>query len=118
MKWFRLYHELIEDQKIGTLTDAEFRTWIELLCLASIHRDGGDTGMTVTETEWKLRRNVSETVKELLQRKLVTLHKNSKGVETIHVKNWNKWQYQSDSSTDRVRKYREKRFSNGDETFR
>jgi hypothetical protein len=110
MKWFRLYHEIIEDMKVGTLSDAEFRTWIELLCLASIKRDGGDTGMSVTEAEWKLRRNVSETVKKLLQRKLVALHKNGNGDETLHICKWNKRQFQSDSSTERVKKFRNQEF--------
>ena len=113
MQWFRMYHEILEDPKVGTLSDAEHRLWIELLCLASVARNEngctpGDTKLTVTETEWKLRRNVSETVKELLHRGLVSLQKRSDGKETIAIPKWEIRQYQSDTSTERVRKFREK----------
>lgn len=125
MQWFRLYHEMLEDPKIGTLTDKQFRLWIDLLCLASLARNEngksggpGDTKMTVTETEWKLRRNINETLQELLHRKLVTFQKRSDGSETIAIPKWEKRQFQSDSSTERVNKYREKRrmkrYSNGE----
>lgn len=33
--WFRLYHEARTDPKLATLTDAQFRQWFNLLCLAS-----------------------------------------------------------------------------------
>ena len=117
MKWFRLYHEILDDPKVGTLSDEQFRLWIEILCLASISRDSGNTDLTVTETEWKLRRNVNETLQELLHRGLVTFQKRFDGKETICVPKWNIRQYQSDTSTPRVQKYRMKRCSNGDETF-
>lgn len=118
MQWFRLWHEMIEDQKIGTLTDAQFRTWIEILCLASMAGNCGNTNLTVAEAEWKLRRNVSETFQELLNRGLVTLHK-EKGRETISVTKWKKRQYQSDNVTERVQKHREKkRYSNDTGAFR
>ena len=120
MKWFRLYHDMIGDPKIGALEDSVFRLWVEILCLASQNRDGGDTGKTVTETAWKLRRNgdsgVAVPLQKLLCNGLVTLQKRSDGGETIFVPGWNTRQYQSDSSTERVNKYRKKRYSNGDET--
>lgn len=108
MPWFRLYAEMLEDPKIGTLSDAEFRTWIEILCLACQAGNNGSTDLTVSETEWKLRRNVSETVSELLKRGIVTLHPNDAGKEIVTVAKWKKRQYQSDISTDRVRRFREK----------
>jgi len=113
MPWFRMYHEMIDDPKIGTLDDSEFRLWVEILCLACKAGNNGDTNLTVTETEWKLRRNVTVTFQKLLHAGIVTLHRNGSGIETICVEKWNVRQYQSDSSTDRVRKFREK----DDETF-
>lgn len=117
MQWFRLYHDILEDPKVGTLTDEQHRLWIEILCLASISRDSGDTKLTVDETEWKLRRNIKAPLQELLHRGLVTFQKRFDGKETIFVPKWNFRQFQSDSSTNRVKKHREKRSSNGDETF-
>ena len=108
MQWFRMYHEMIEDKKIGTLTDSQFRTWVEILCLASLAGNGGSTNMTVSEAEWKLRRNVSETFQELLDRELVTLRDSGDGRDVIYVNKWKKRQFLSDSSTERVKKYRMK----------
>ena len=110
MKWFRLYHEILDDPKIGTLTDEQHRLWIEILCLASMARDSGDTKLTVSETEWKLRRNINATLQELLHRGIVTLQKRFDGQETIYVPKWNTRQFQSDNVTERVNKFREKRF--------
>ena len=117
MKWFRMYHEMIDDPKIGTLSDSQFRTWVEILCLACRAENEGNTNMTVSETEWQLRRNVSETFQELQDRGLVTLQKNGKGKETICVTKWKKRQYLSDCSSDRVREYRKRQSCNGDEAF-
>jgi len=107
MPWFRMYSEMIDDPKIGTLDDAAFRLWVEILCLACKAGNKGDTNLTVTETEWKLHCNVSVTLQKLLHAGIVTLHHNESGRETIFVNKWKTRQYQSDSSTDRVRKYRE-----------
>ena len=117
MKWFRLYHEIIDDPKIGMMSFEERWLWIEILCLASISRNGGNTDLTVTETEWKLRRNIKEPLQKLLRNGLVTFHKRNDGEQTICVPKWDVRQFQSDTSTERVKKHREKRFSNGDETF-
>ena len=117
MPWFRMYSEMVDDPKVGTLDDAQFRLWVEILCLACKAGNGGDTNLTVTETEWKLRRNVTVTLQELLQRGLVTLRHNDAGKETIFVNKWKFRQFQSDSSTPRVQKYREKTKGNVTETF-
>lgn len=108
MPWFRMYHEMIEDPKIGTLNDAQFRVWVELLCLACAAGDEGDIHLTEDELNWKLRRNVSETLQELFQRELIVVQNNVNDKKTIIIKNWSKRQCQSDSSTERVRKHREK----------
>lgn len=112
MPWFRMYHEMIDDPKIGTLSDAEHRLWVELLCLACRAGKKGDTALTVKEIGWQLRRestgNVSETLQELLHRGLVELNPNGNGKETVFITKWKVRQYQSDSSTARVRKHREK----------
>jgi len=107
MPWFRMYHEMIDDPKVGTLDDSEFRVWVEILCLACKAGNAGDTNLTVTETAWKLRRDVTVTVEKLTCNGLVTFQKRSDGKETIYVPKWKTRQYQSDSSTERVKKYRE-----------
>ena len=105
--WFRLWNEMLDDPKTGTLSDAQFRLWVEILCLACKAGNGGDTNLTVSETAWKLRRDVSETLQELLHRGLVTFQKRFDGQETIFIPKWKTRQFQSDTSTPRVRKHRE-----------
>ncbi len=106
MPWFRMYAEMIEDPKVGTLDDACFRTWVELLCVACENGGNGDTGMSVEQLAWKLRRNVTETLHELFHRSLISEKNGENGAKTIFINKWEKRQFGSDSSTDRVRKYR------------
>ena len=110
MPWFRLYAEIINDPKVGQLSDSEFRTFVELMCLACESGTDGNTNLTVSETEWKLRRNVSETIEKLLEVGLVTLN----SAKRVIVKNYSKRQFKSDKSTDRVRKHREKHKKNNE----
>lgn len=105
MDWFRLYGDMPSDPKIGTLNDAEFRTWIELLCAASKYDQNGDTGLNAETIDWALRRDVTVTLPRLLERELVTVGDN----ENYFIKAWEKRQYKSDTSAERTRKYREKR---------
>lgn len=107
MDWFRMYGDMPDDPKIGTLSDAEFRTWVELLCAACKANDSGNTGLTKDTVNWALRRDVTVTVTALSQRELVT--KNEKGEYVI--KAWEKRQYKKDSSAERTRKYRERKSS-------
>lgn len=44
MPWFRMYYEARTDAKLGSLSDAEFRVWFNLLCLAA---EGDDERGTV-----------------------------------------------------------------------
>lgn len=103
MRWFRLYAEMIHDPKTGTLTDSEFRTWIELLCIACEQENNGNTGNTAEQLNWTLRRNVTETLPKLLQRNLI--HENSQN--EVCITQWEKRQFKSDTSAERVRKHRE-----------
>src|SRR5690242_4194494 len=41
MIWLRLYTEARNDAKLRILTDSEFRTWFNLLCLSSEQSDRG-----------------------------------------------------------------------------
>lgn len=103
LPWFRLYTEIIDDPKTGTLSDSAFRTYIELLCLARQYGDDGETGMTPDTIDWKLRRNASVTLQELLQANLVTANDD----ETIAIPAFSNRQRKSDTSAERVRKCRE-----------
>lgn len=109
MRWLRLYAEMLNDPKIGTLSDAEFRTWIEVLCLACEADKDGDTGLNIEEIAWKTRRcNVTETFQTLFDRNLLVSQNGKNGVKTVSVMHWKKRQFKSDRVSERVDKYREK----------
>ena len=105
LPWFRLYHELKDDPKMGLLDDAAFRTFIECLCWACDTDRDGDTGLTVTTAKWALRRDVTVTLQVCTQVGILSV---SEGGQ-IFVTNWKKRQMMSDSSAERTKKYREKR---------
>lgn len=105
MDWFRMYGDMPDDPKIGTLSDAEFRTWVELLCAACKANDSGNTQLTKETVNWALRRDVTVTVTTLSQRELVTENENGEYV----IKAWEKRQYKKDSSAERTRRYRERK---------
>jgi uncharacterized phage protein (TIGR02220 family) len=117
MPWFRMYHEMIDDPKVGTLDDGQFRLWVEMLCLACECGNSGDTDLTEPEINWKLRRNVTENILVLIDRGLVEEKKHKSGRVTFKIKNWEKRQFASDCSTVRVQKYRQKKKRNVSETF-
>jgi hypothetical protein len=116
MEWCRLYGEMLNDPKVGTLSDAQFRTWMELLMVATTAEADGNTKLTQQSIDWALRRNASVTLHELLQRELVVL--NESGEVVINA--WSDRQKKSDSSAGRVAKFREKQRlmeGNGDVTL-
>ncbi len=112
--WFRVYNEIRTDSKIRRLTPAERWVFIGLMCLANEGRERGTIelapGMPYETPEIADGMGVSvEIVKETLEKaeKLNMIECRPDGV--IIITNMKKRQYQSDSSTGRVRKHREKK---------
>lgn len=115
MQWFRFYHEVVEDPKVQTLSPYMFRAWVNLLCIAAKH--GGelpefrDIGYRLHVTENRAQAIVSELIQ-------AGLFETVDGVPRPH--NWNGRQFESDVSTDRVKRFRERRrnaIETADETF-
>lgn len=106
-RWFRMYDELLDDPKAQRLEPALFKTWINLLCLAS--RRGGTLPPGASDIAFALRlsmESVEQAVKQLTECGLIDETANG-----LIPHNWDGRQYKSDVSTERV-----KRFRNGDET--
>lgn len=102
--WFRLYDEVVDDPKVQRLSPELFKSWINLLCLAS--RNNGVLP-PVIDLEFNLRmkrEDIEKLVSELRQHGLIDETK--KGVLKPHA--WEKRQYKSDTSTDRVKRFRER----------
>lgn len=100
--WLRLYAEMVDDPKVGALSDSEFRTWIGLLCLACKAEAEGDTLHTIQQANWALRRDINADLPHLLSLSLIV----ASPIQTLTITNWSKRQYVSDSSRERVQKHR------------
>jgi hypothetical protein len=100
-RWFRFYADALRNSKVARLADKDFRLWVELLAVAA-------------DDEGKIP--CLDDLKHVLKRRLDHL---STGVERLismglidHLgdgyepHNWSKFQYKSDTSTERVAKHR------------
>lgn len=100
-KWFRFYNEVIDDPKVQRLSPSLFRTWVNLLCVAS---DGGGKLPSIDDLAFKLRMSVQDVqqhVDDLVLAGLFDILPDG-----IFPHNWDQRQFTSDSSTERVRKHR------------
>ncbi len=104
--WFRAYSEALNDPKIQKLSLEAFKAWHNALYLAAQNdsRDGNigtldDVSFAFRET----KSSVSSAFHQLLQVGLIE----TVG-ETFRIKSWSKRQYKSDTSTDRVKRFRER----------
>jgi hypothetical protein len=105
-RWWRAYDEALNDPKVQRLPPHLFKTWFNLLCVASKY-DG--VLPPIHELAYLLRRraeDVSRDVAALCARCLFDA--TERGVQPH---NWDTRQYKSDLSTQRVSKHR-KRFGN------
>src|SRR5574338_490273 len=107
-RWFRLYDELLDDPKVQKLPAEDFRAWINLLCLAS--KNSGklppiaDIAFALRETE-----NAVSTLLERLSNGGLIERRNG-GANGSHYApyKWDERQYKSDTSTARVKRFRER----------
>jgi len=108
MQWFRLHNKLLNDSNVQGLSSDHFKIYINLLCYASSIDRGGYIG-TLHETAFALRETIPTVTScfNVLQGVGLIVTNETDG-ETFQIPQWKKKQYESDSSTDRVKKHREK----------
>lgn len=99
--WFRFYSEVPDDAKVQALSGDLFKLWVNVLCIASRH-DGVVPGMK--EMTFTLRMTPAEVTGGMDALKKAGLFE--RVAEAIVPHNWNGRQFQSDSSTERTRRYR------------
>jgi hypothetical protein len=103
-RWFRIYDDLVHDRKVQDLPGPTFKAWINILCLAS-KNDGilpslGDIAFALRIPPPKASQLIQAlTVSGLLDR-------SSSGELVPH--NWDGRQHKGDSSTERVKAFRER----------
>jgi hypothetical protein len=103
MIWFRYYVEALNDPKIQQLPDDLFKLWVNLLCVARQNDGALPEAATLA---FQLRVDESRTrdaIRDLTDR--VLLDQTAAG---LMPHNWQARQYQSDLSTERVKRHRVK----------
>ena len=104
--WFRFYAEVLDDPKVQQLPAELFRAWVNLLCLAKKH-----DGVLPSEADcaFAMRMEISafhETFSALHEAGLMDSGVGRDKHSEPH--NWTKRQYKSDSSTERVKRFRKR----------
>lgn len=98
MSWFRMYAEFAHDPKVQMMSEAMQRRYIMLLCMRC-----GNGGVTLQDSEVTFMLRI--TSDEWRETKAVFIEKGFID-ETNNLLNWDKRQYKSDSSRERVSAHR------------
>lgn len=107
MQWFRFYSEALDDPKVQRLPGDLFKAWVNLLCLAN-EADERGTLPDVADIAFRLRMDDQKTADALRGLcRAGLLDGDEDDGYSIHA--WDKRQPDSDSSTERVRRYRAKK---------
>ncbi|NBQ17306.1 hypothetical protein EBU24_03245 [bacterium] len=100
LPWFRLYREILSDPKVQMLPENFRWRFVGLMCItcdvtATLHDDVICFQLRISKSEWM------KTKKAFIANGFIDLENN--------LLNWDKRQYSSDSSTERSRRFREKK---------
>lgn len=96
--WFRMYSEFSHDPKVQMLSEVMQRRYIMLMCLRC-----SNTLVTLHETEVAFHLRISDA--EMAETKALFIAKGFMDTE-FNLLNWDKRQFPSDTSKDRVAKHR------------
>lgn len=100
--WFKLYHEILDDPKMGQISDRLYRRCIELFALAGDYDQDGLLP-EIEDIAWRLRLPVDELQKDIAD--LQALNIITSNDDGLVVTNFSKRQTTS-SSTERTRRQR------------
>lgn len=102
-RWFRFYSDAMRNPKVMRLSDKDFRVWVKLLAVAS-ENDGGIPCLDDLRLLLSMRLDhLSSSLDRLISGRLIDV------LDTGYAPHgWAKFQYKSDTSTDRVKKHRGK----------
>lgn len=101
-RWWRAYDDAVNNPKLQRLPATLFKAWFNLCCLTS--KNNGELP-TIKDVAFSLRvseQKAAEIIDALVDAKML-----DRDGDTVKPHDWQHYQYQSDSSTERVRRYRE-----------
>jgi 5-methylcytosine-specific restriction endonuclease McrA len=107
--WFRMYHRIIDDEKIRLLAFEDRWHFVALCCLKA------DGLLDEPESDLKWRKVSIKLGVQTRELEEICRRLNEVGLvdEYMQPLAWDELQFKNDSSVERVRKYREKRQANG-----
>jgi hypothetical protein len=103
-RWFRFYDDAMHDAKLLRLSDATFRAWMTLLCVASKHDGVLPPAEEIAITLRCKPALVAGWIAELVSAGLI-----DKTELGFSPHNWSERQYKSDSSAERMKRHRDKK---------
>lgn len=101
--WFRFYAEALDDPKVQSLSPDLFKAWVNLLCVAS--KTSGSLP-SIDQIAFHLRCDI-ETA-NAFHEGLVRAGLIDVGQKGSKIHAWDKRQYKSDTSTERVKRFRKR----------
>lgn len=107
-RWFRFHSEALDDPKVQRLDGETFKAWVNLLCLAN--RNGGYLP-SIEDIAFALRMDANgalTVVERLLNATLLDKLTGGANGYRYAPHGWDERQYKSDTSTDRVKRFRER----------
>jgi hypothetical protein len=104
MKWFRFYDDALNDPKVQKLPGDVFKTWVNLLCVAS--KNNGAIPSDMESLTFILRMPESKITAHIQVIKGAGLLDEG---ETLTPHNWQGRQYESDSAALRMRRHRQRK---------
>lgn len=103
-RWFRFYADAIRNPKVASLSDRDFRTWVGLLSIAAEN----DGLIPPLETSKRLLSMRLDHLLASVQR-LASIGLIDELASGYEPHNWDKFQYKSDTSNERVTLHRQRK---------
>lgn len=103
-RWWRAYDNAVDHPKLLKLSDPMHRAWFTLQCIASAN---GGTLPPTEDIATRLRLKPAKVAEWITRLVTAELMDNNDGIFSPH--NWDSRQFKSDGSTERVKRFRDKK---------
>jgi len=104
-RWFRLYDDILDDPKVQMLSPELFKTWVNLLAVASKNAGKLPSIQTLAFSLRLSQQDMQSRVEDLITAGLIDIMPD----KSLEPHNWAKRQWKSDDSAERVKRHREKK---------
>ena len=105
LPWFRMYHEAVDDEKLRLLAFEDRWHYVAILCCKCAGIIDSNTDPAMLERKLSVKMGVQVRELEEIKRRLMEVNLID---ENWQPESWDKRQFRSDHSTERVRKHRQK----------